>query len=224
MRTKIDVINEAVKGFQHSAIPLDNVSASRYFDVVHREVCIQLPVYASTVTFDALVVGTSTYALGETVVDVKGVYYHTSASSRGVKLCAFDPNYQDHHWDQWREHDNATPRSYCIEGTNLRLDPPPSVASTGSPGYPMVKAYVYLCTALTHQDELPSSLRSDEVYVYGIRLKHAISIADEKAIMMYRQLYTEEFNALDRYYVQRASEVDRSPEPTSFEEYGVEVI
>lgn len=213
MSTKRDIIASAQTAFSNGPIPLDGQQAARHFDAVHRELCIQFPIYPSVETFSALVSGQREYDIDEDVVDVKVVNYYTSASAQPTRLCAFDADYRDRETYNWRQIESGTPREYYINGAKIGFVPTPNVSSSGSPAYPRVSCETYAVVPLGLDDRLPTMIRSDDVYVYGVRLRHAINISSPELIALYSRLYTEKMNEVDRFFMSRASEVDRTPMP-----------
>ncbi len=221
MRSKQQIVESACAG--RSQIPMDRVIAGNEFDAIHREMCVEFPLYPATVEYTSLVAGTAEYALSESVVRVRQAYWMNSETDYRL-LCANDAGYMDMDRLDYRFSSSGEPTEYYIDGQMIGFTPPPKVSSDASTLYPRVKIFAYSHKVLGARDTLPTNLRLDTAYVYAIRYRHAISNQETNAVAMYKQLLDEEMNRISTYFMERAIEVDRSMVTSRVRDKGVSII
>jgi hypothetical protein len=148
--------------------------AGEVFADAHREINIRLRLRETVVSVN-LTDGTQEYDLAATYQLIQSVVYYESATSYWVleptsidHLDVLDPT--------WRTRNTSTdegdPTMYYIRQVvdtdtskqNIGFLPIPD--TTTSAGYPIVKVYSHQEGTITSSETLPSSLLSDQIYIY----------------------------------------------------------
>lgn len=144
-----------------------------------------------TVTTESvnLTAGTSEYSVSATTARYWAARYVTGSGvgaysvlhpTKKTLLFQENPN--------WLKAGNGTPRLYYIDAGNLGLYPPPDTTTSG--GYPKVVLEVSQFNTITAGQNMPSTVRSFERWKYGVLLKLALRMSNER-VQLYSQMKKE---------------------------------
>lgn len=134
--------------------------------------------------------GTKEYAIDERFVQITDVQYRTGASA-GTTLTATTMDAIRIVNPDWRKQASGAPEYYYISsnaGVNIiGLHPTPNSSTSG--GYPVLQLWgAQKPATLTLSTEIGNTVRSPEIYIYGISLHAAYQFAPE-AVDHLRALY-----------------------------------
>jgi hypothetical protein len=162
---------------------------------VHRDLCNEFPVYASTMTIP-LVAGQRDYSIERDITAILAVA-HVRGPGRHEYEMLYPVSVQD--MDRleadWRRLPDGRPNSFYVYAGKVGLVPPPKDSTVS--GYPILEVEITEFVELASGDELPSCIKSRQVYVQGARRFYAEMVARDQ-VEFYDILYQREIQDLER--------------------------
>lgn len=182
----------------------DDIDCLRWLNVVHRNLVEEFRL--SVTTRDLTLTTTDReYALADTDVAIWSAEYRASATAQPIPIYETSVDELDSEYGAWRDFQRTQPYWYYqhVDANGAAVvgfDKLPQTASTG--GYPTVRIYVSVYTALTALGNIPAAVRDYKVYVWGLCCEFA-KMKHRDEIPRFEALYEEAKNALGVYVSRR---------------------
>mgnify|MGYP001095262853 CR=1 FL=1 len=178
----------------------NDASCLRWLNVIHKELCEEFQIVTASADL-TLSTATRDYDLSDTYAAVWSAEYRSSSTAYPIPLERVSVAEYDVENAAWRNTSQGQPTAFYMytknDGTpSIGFDRIPSTATSG--GYPTVRIYVSLYTALTSNGNLPASIRDYMVYVWGLCYKFAQFRHQDEAAQ-YGKFYEDAKNALGVY-------------------------
>ncbi len=171
-----DIVYRVIESFQ----ALNQVQALGLINDIHKELSADLRLYPDVQLDLVLVAGTGEYTLPDDLSRIWAVHYIDSITTLGQPLKAVSVDTLDYEIPTWRTATTARPYMYYERAGKIGLYPSPSTSSSG--GVPTARIY-YAPVSLVDLDigdDLPTSVKSIDAWVYGACYKHALQIGDAR--------------------------------------------
>lgn len=182
----------------------DDTDTLRWLNAVHRDLVEEFRLATTNIDL-TLVANTREYALGDQYSGIWSAEYRSSSTAQPIPVEPTSVDELDSEYGAWRDFRSSEPRFFyqytdAAGAAVVGFDRLPNTSSSG--GYPTVRLYVSIYTALTALGSIPASVRDYKVYVWGLCCEFA-KLRKRDELPVFQQLYEDAKNQLGVYVMRR---------------------